>query len=135
MGHIQGDRVRLVLAASTATIAAFQIGLAAGAPWGALAWGGSHPGTLPSSLRAASAGAALTWGAVTWAVARMDLPPTVASRPWLMSLSAIGGIGTLLNLISPSGAERIWAPVSLVVALCAWRLPRVPAAETAGPRP
>ena len=112
MGHIQGDRVRLVLAASTATIAAFQIGLAAGAPWGAL-----------------------TWGAVTWAVARMDLPPTVASRPWLMSLSAIGGIGTLLNLISPSGAERIWAPVSLVVALCAWRLRRVPAAETAGPRP
>ncbi len=131
MGYVQGDRVRLVLAASTATIAAFQVGLAAGAPWGAVAWGGSHPGTLPASLRWASAGAAVAWGAVTWAVARMGLPATVASRPWLTSLSAIGGIGTLLNLLSRSGAERIWAPVSLVVALCAWRLRRVPAADAA----
>lgn len=122
-----------MLVASTATIASFQVGLAAGAPWGAAAWGGSHPGTLPPGLRGASAGAAVVWGAVTWAVARLELPETAASRRWLTGLAVIGGVGTVLNAISPSGSERFWAPVSLVMALSAWRLRMASEAERRRP--
>lgn len=38
--------------------AAFQTALAAGAPWGAAAWGGDHHGTLPVGYRLGSAGSA-----------------------------------------------------------------------------
>ncbi|HET9880007.1 MAG TPA: hypothetical protein VFQ81_11990 [Candidatus Limnocylindria bacterium] len=38
-----------------AVIAMFQLALAAGAPLGAMAWGGGHPGVLPPRLRVASA--------------------------------------------------------------------------------
>ena len=33
----------------------FQVALALGAPWGALAWGGQHGGTLPAGYRWGSA--------------------------------------------------------------------------------
>ena len=36
-------------------IVVFQLALAFGAPWGAAAWGGQHPGVLPTRLRIASA--------------------------------------------------------------------------------
>ena len=50
-------------------ITVFQAGLAAGEPWGRLAWGGTHDGTLPPRLRAASGVATVLWGATTVAVA------------------------------------------------------------------
>ncbi|MCI0679398.1 MAG: hypothetical protein L0Z63_10210 [Actinobacteria bacterium] len=37
----------------------FQLALAAGAPWGVAAWGGRHPGVLPTRLRIASVVVAL----------------------------------------------------------------------------
>ncbi len=40
-------------------IAAFQLALALGAPWGEAAWGGQNPGVLPRGLRIASGIAAL----------------------------------------------------------------------------
>ena len=53
---------RTVAALLLGGITGFQVALAAGAPAGRLAWGGSHDGTLPDGLRAASGVAAVVWG-------------------------------------------------------------------------
>ena len=106
-------------------ITGFQVALAAGAPWGRLAWGGSHEGTLPDGLRVASGAAAVVWGAATVAVAA-ELPRPVAGRRLVLrGVGTVCAAGAVLNLVSPSPAERtLWAPVSAAVAVLAWRAAR-----------
>ena len=60
----------LTAAAGLAGIVLFQLGLAAGAPFGRAAWGGTHPGVLPAQLRVASVVAALVWVAAALLVVR-----------------------------------------------------------------
>jgi hypothetical protein len=63
-------------------IAAFQIALAAGAPLGHAAWGGSHAGQLPVGLRVGSGVAVAVWASAAGivlgraAVVSTPLPPT-----------------------------------------------------------
>lgn len=102
---------------------AFQVGLAAGAPWGLAAWGGSHAGTLPRRLRIASASSTLILGFFAWIVLARD--GAVGTRLSNDVLGALAWIvvgyfvlGTLVNLISRSPRERWWAPVSLAIAVC-----------------
>ena len=52
------DIIVVAATAGLAVVAAFQVALAAGAPWGRAAWGGQHQGRLPARLRIASAVAA-----------------------------------------------------------------------------
>ena len=110
-----------------AGITAFQVSLAAGAPWGRLAWGGSHEGVLPTDLRAASAGAAVVWGAVTVAVATQRPRSARAQTRLLRGVSGVSAVGAALNLASPSPAERaLWAPVTAALAVLTWRASRSP---------
>ncbi len=44
----------LVATAVLTALAVFPAGLALGAPWGRLAWGGQHAGRLPARLRVGS---------------------------------------------------------------------------------
>lgn len=106
-------------------ITAFQVALAAGAPWARLAWGGSHEGTLPPNLRVASGAAAVLWGAATVAVAA-ELPgSTRGQRLLLRTVGGVCAVGAAVNLASPSAAERaLWAPVSAAVAVLTWRAAR-----------
>ncbi len=100
----------------------FQLALALGAPAGAAAWGGSHPGVLPTRLRVASA-----------LVAVFFYPPIVllildsgdvidigwdVNRLWLWVLAGLFALGALANFASRSRIERIWGPVSVVIAVC-----------------
>lgn len=103
----------------------FQAALAAGAPWGRLAWSGSHEGTLPPQLRVASGVAAVVWGAVTVAVAA-ELPRSPHRRRVLLrGVSGVCAVGAALNLASPSVPERaLWAPVSAAVAVLTGRAAR-----------
>jgi hypothetical protein len=118
-----GKTERRLTASATALVGAFQVALAAGAPWGDLAYGGANPGTLPAGYRAASAGAALAWGATTVAITRMPIPVTQRGRNGLAVLAAVGLVGATMNAISPSVGERaLWAPVSLALGLGALRL-------------
>ena len=107
-----------------AVFAVFQFALAAGAPLGAAAWGGRHRGVLPTGLRIASGVAAVV---VYPAMAMLVLassglvaarwpPVTGGTAMWL--LAAFFALGALANLVSRSHAERIWAPVCLVIAVC-----------------
>jgi predicted MFS family arabinose efflux permease len=109
-------------AALIGSTAVFQVTLAAGAPWGAAAWGGRHPGVLPTRLRRASAVSALALGSLAVAVGSPDLlDPTVRRR---VLLSAVGyfALGTAMNAASPSPVERaIWTPVAGTTAGLLWR--------------
>lgn len=104
-------------------VVAFQIALAAGAPWGAYAMGGASPGQFPPALRIAAiiqvvllAGMA----AVMLARARLVLP-----GQWRVShllawiVVALTAASLVLNLITPSAGERaIWAPTLSLLLIC-----------------
>jgi hypothetical protein len=104
-----------------AVLTVFQAALALGAPWGAGAWGGRHPGVLPLGHRIASAAAIVVYALIGLVVAdAAGLIEVFGSIPgWLLwALVGFFGLGTLANLASRSKVERIWAPVSAVLAFC-----------------
>lgn len=118
------ETAALVAAACLAVVALFQAALALGAPLGAAAWGGAHAGTLPRRLRVASGLVAVTvypllavviLGAA--GVFALDwIPGTGEVVMWL--LAGFFVLGTLANAASRSRPERIWAVVTLVLAVC-----------------
>ena len=96
-------------------VVAFQIALAAGAPWGAYAMGGASPGQFPPAMRvSAIVQAVLLTGMAVVILARAGLVLPGWSRVslWLVWIVvAITAISLVLNLISPSAGERaIWLP-------------------------
>ena len=114
-------RAAIVAAVLYVLIAAFQLALALGAPWGKAAFGGAveHPGP---ELRASSVVAIVVWSAAAlvilkrvgfsiWApLPKRALPAAV----WV--LFALSVISVVLNAITPSALERaIWLPFSLVL--------------------
>lgn len=104
-------------------VVAFEIALAAGAPWGAYAMGGTSPGQLPPAMRiGAIIQAVLLAGmaAVILARAGVVLPGWSQVSRWLIWIVvAITLISFVLNLITPSAGERaIWAPTLLLLIIC-----------------
>lgn len=116
-----------------ALAAAFQIGLAAGAPWGAAAYGGravSRDGVLPSRYRLGSGAAALVLLSAIWivlaAVRAVGRGPV--SSPMLTvvlwCLAAMFGLNTLANArglhpVERWGAGTVTALLALSCALIA----------------
>ncbi len=110
--------------------AAFQIGLAVGAPWGAAAYGGravSDDGTLPGRYRVGSAIAALVLLGAIWvvlaAVSVLDRGPVSSSvlTVALWCLVAIFALNTLGNARGRHPLERWGAGTvtALLTVLCA----------------
>lgn len=101
-------------------IATFQAAIAAGAPLGRAAWGGTHV-RLPPRLRAASAVAVVVWilaALVALARARFDVSPIpfTVSRWAIWILVVILPIGAVMNAASRSPWERfLWAPIAFVL--------------------
>jgi hypothetical protein len=111
--------------------AAFQTGLAAGAPWGAAAWGGQHT-HLPAGMRAASAVSVLVLAALASAVLRFGgwrvpvAPPAGWLRATVWAVTGFAVLNTLANLASRSATEReIMAPATVVLAVLCGTLARV----------
>jgi hypothetical protein len=105
-------------------VVAFQLGVAAGAPWGEFTMGGAVRGQLPPEMRMAAVASALTLLAFCAIVA--SRAGIVLSRwhrwsrrlIWLVVL--YGVVGVLLNAITPSARERmVWLPVAIVLAVSA----------------
>ena len=114
---------RVVAVAGTAVLVGFQLALAAGAPWGRLAWGGRHDRALPTELRVASAASAVVWGGALVAAATPSRSPTVARVR--TAYAVLAGVGTVMNAASPSRPERLlWTPVAGVLSVSLWRLGR-----------
>jgi hypothetical protein len=125
----------VVYAALSAGIVAFQVALAAGAPWGAYAMGGAFQGRLPPALRVAALVQAVLialMAVVVLARAGVVLEQRFRkTRRLVWGVVAFAAVSLVLNLMTPSAAERaIWAPVaaallitSTVVALAGRRRP------------
>jgi hypothetical protein len=101
-------------------VIAFQIALAAGAPWGAFAMGGAFPGQFPPALRIGAVVQAvllLAMAAVVLARAGVILPGWSRVSCWLIwFVVAFAALSLVLNLITPSAGERaIWAPVAFLL--------------------
>ena len=97
-------------------ITGFQLALAAGAPWGKLAWGGAGgTGVLPARLRLASAVSAGVWAGAGHVVVARAAGRGYGRTTWgLAGLLILGGA---MNAVSPSRAEaRLWTPVCLALA-------------------
>ncbi len=122
----------IAFAVLTAVVCAFQLALAAGAPWGAYAMGGAFPGVMPTPMRAAAVvqvGVLVAVALVVASRAGLVLPGWARAARWLVwVVVALLAVGLLLNLITPSGGERlIWAPVVAMMLLAALRVARDPA--------
>ena len=108
-------------------VAAFQLALALGAPWGQFAMGGAFPGAYPPALRLAAVAQVVVLALLAMVIssrAGLALPALRgASRPLSWGIVALLGLSLLLNLITPSGLERLmWAPVALSLFLTALRV-------------
>jgi hypothetical protein len=107
-------------------LAAFQVALAAGVPWGKAAWGGGQA-ELGTGLRVASGVQAVLAGGFALVVLRRagHRVWSLVPRRWLPAavwvLAACMALGTLLNASSRSPIERaVWTPTALSLAvLCA----------------
>ena len=116
----------IIAAVLFAGVAAFQVALAAGAPLGHMAWGGTHDRELPVTMRINSGVAAIMLvfaaivvlaeaGVTSWSpIPDFLLTPTVWILAGLMLFNTVG------NLASQSRFERfVFAPITLVLAgLC-----------------
>jgi hypothetical protein len=120
----------VVAACLVAPVVVFQLGLAAGAPWGAMAYGGrvSTPdGTLPGRYRAMSVVGALVLAAATWlilvagsVVGGGPVPEgVVAVAMWV--LAAMFALNTLGNLNGKHPVEKFGASAmtAVLAILCA----------------
>jgi hypothetical protein len=113
----------ILFAACTAFTIAFQLALAAGAPWGELAMGGRHPGRLPPTLRVAAAFQsvvlALVAGIVLSRAGLVGSAWRAFSGRAIWGVVALSTLAAVLNTITPSRRERLlWAPVAAVMLVC-----------------
>jgi hypothetical protein len=115
----------IVAAVLIAVLTVFQVALALGAPAGAAAWGGNNPGVLPTRLRVASGLVGVFFYPVL-GILILDVGGVVdtglADGDWtrlgMWILTGLFALGSLANFASKSKVERLWGPVSLVLAIC-----------------
>lgn len=108
----------LLFSVLTGIFIVFQGFLAAGMPWGKASMGGKYPGKYPPRMRVIALVNMLLLAAliiIVLARAGLFLPqlqPVARVAIWIIVV--FFGIGTVLNTITPSKIERIWAPVALL---------------------
>ncbi|MBI2390566.1 MAG: hypothetical protein HYV09_13330 [Deltaproteobacteria bacterium] len=110
----------VIYAVASAFVIAFQLALAAGAPWGAFAMGGAFPGRLPAPMRVAAIVQSVLIASMIGVVlsrAGLALPRWSRAARWLVwVVVAVAAVGSVLNLITPSAGERArWAPIALAL--------------------
>lgn len=104
-------------AALILVVSAFQLALAAGAPWGHLAMGGKFPGRFPPTLRVAALvqlALLVAFAAIVLIRSGLLLPEWQAtSRVLIWIVVGFSALSLAMNLATPSRWERIlWAPVA-----------------------
>ena len=110
--------VAIVFTIITGIVMIFQGCLAIGLPWGQASMGGKYPGKYPPKMKAV----AIINMIILGLFAAIVLSKADLIFPQLKSISEIGIwlvvvfmlVGTVLNTITPSKIERIWAPVAFI---------------------
>jgi hypothetical protein len=108
----------IIFTVFTGIVILFQGCLAAGLPWGKASMGGKYPGKYPPKMRIV---AVINMILLSF-IATIVLSEADLMFPQLKTISSIGiwfvvvffFIGTIMNSITPSKIERIWAPVALI---------------------
>jgi hypothetical protein len=104
--------------ALTGIVILFQACLAAGLPFGRASMGGRFPGKYPPKMRLVAIINIIILGFIAIIVlsrAGLLLPemmPFSRIAIWVVALFYLAG--TIMNTITPSQIERIWAPVALL---------------------
>lgn len=97
-------------------VAGFQLGLALGRPWGHLTLGGRYPGRLPIFLRISAFIYTVLWIGMGWMVLARVGVIDIGLRPGILPVFALCLVTMVLNLITPSQAERrLWGPVTVAM--------------------
>ncbi|MFV1884944.1 MAG: hypothetical protein ACMZ7B_10685 [Balneola sp.] len=102
----------------TLLVIVFQACLAAGLPWGAASMGGKFSGTYPPKMRLVAILNILILSFMIIIVlsrAELILPEMFSFSKiaiWVVAFFFIAA--TIMNTITPSKVERIWAPVALI---------------------
>ncbi|WNB17970.1 hypothetical protein [Marivirga arenosa] len=108
----------IIFTTFTFIVIIFQGCLAAGVPWGKASMGGKYPGKYPLKMRFV----AILNMLILAFMSAIVLSEANLLFPQLNSISSIGIwpiviffiFGTIMNTITPSKIERIWAPVALI---------------------
>lgn len=114
----------LLFSAVIGLLGAFQLALAAGAPWGRLAWGGAHD-CLPGALRIGSVVSILIYALFAIMVLERAsliavLPSAEIARIGVWAIAGYMGLGVVMNAVSRSIPERlIMTPVAVVLCITA----------------
>lgn len=107
----------IIFVALTGIVIIFQGCLAAGIPWGKASMGGRYPGKYPPKMRLVAIINIIILcliAAIVLSRADLILPQLEAiARFAIWFVVAFFALGTILNTITPSKIERIWAPVAL----------------------
>jgi hypothetical protein len=97
----------------------FQAALAAGVPWGSASMGGKFPGKYPAPMRfvAILNILVLTFIAAIVSIKAGLLWPTLLpmSKVAIWGAVLFSAAGAVMNTITPSKIERIWAPVTWIL--------------------
>jgi hypothetical protein len=117
------DALAIVFAAVTAAVVAFQLALAAGAPWGAYAMGGAFPRRMPTPMRVAAVVQAALLAVVALLVLSaaglvgVELADEWAWLAWVPVV--VSAVAVVLNASTRSAGERrLWLPVTVILVLC-----------------
>ena len=118
-----GRPAAIIFSVVSAGVIVFQLALAAGAPWGDYAMGGTDPNQFSPALRVAAVVQAVVIGlTVVVVLSRAGVAFAAWSRAshWLVwVVVALGAASLVMNVATPSRGERmIWAPVALVLLAC-----------------
>lgn len=100
----------------TAIVIIFQLCLSMGLPWGAASMGGKFPGKYPPKMRIVALINSLLLFFILIIVASkaqfLFLEMLSFSKIAIWFVVLFFGVGTVMNIITPSKIERIWAPVA-----------------------
>ena len=107
-----------IFSALTLIVILFQACLAAGLPWGEASMGGKFPGKYPPKMRLMAIINIFILAFIAIIVlsrANLLLPvmmPFSKIAIWVVVVFFLAG--TIMNTVTPSKIERIWAPVALI---------------------
>ena len=107
----------IVFTLLTGIVMIFQGCLALGLPWGKASMGGKYPGKYPPKMKiVAVINMVILGGSTVIVLSKSDLlfqqlKPISNIVIWFVVAFMV--VGTVLNTITPSKIERIWAPVAL----------------------
>lgn len=113
----------IVFSVLTGIVILFQASLAFGAPWGKASMGGKYPGKYPPKMRVVAFVNMLVLGfMLSLVLARSGFffnELLSISRVGIWFVVAFLAVNTVMNTITPSKIERIWAPVTLLQCISA----------------